>query len=77
MNSGKRYESVQSMGYILCNKDNDIILKNTTIKDLGDCINLLTESTTFNNQHLSPSNINVPGYLASMMSDVGQFTKKS
>ena len=50
MNSGKRYESVQSMGYILCKKDNGIILKNTTIKDIGDSNKLLNESITYNNQ---------------------------
>ena len=56
MNSGNTHESIQPMGYILCKKDNGIILKNTIIKDLGDSINLLNESMAFNNQHLSPSN---------------------
>ena len=38
MNNGARH-----MGYILCKKDNGIILKNTIIKDLGDSINSLNE----------------------------------
>ena len=39
MNNGKRCESVQPVGCILCKKGNDIILKNITIKDLGGSIN--------------------------------------
>ena len=57
MNSGKRHESIQPVGCILCKKDNGITLKKTITKDLGDSINLLNESMTFNNQHLSPFNI--------------------
>ena len=57
MNNGNIHESIQLMGYILCNKDNGIILKNTIIKDLGDSINSLNESMSFNNQQLSSSNI--------------------
>ena len=34
MNNGTRHESIQPMDYILCKKDNGIILKNTIIKDL-------------------------------------------
>ena len=34
------------------------------MKDLGDSINLLNDSTTFNNQHMPSSNIYVTGYLA-------------
>ena len=44
------------MGYILCKKDNGVILNNTIMKDLGDSINALNESMTFNNQQLSSSN---------------------
>ena len=50
MNNGKRHESLQPAGYILCKKNNGIILKNTIIIDIGDFINLLNESMTFNNQ---------------------------
>ena len=50
-------ESVQPVGYILFSKDNGIILKHTIIKYLGDSISLLNESTIFNNQQISPSNI--------------------
>ena len=57
MNNGKRHESIQSVDYILCKKDISIILKNTTIKYLGDSIDLLNESMSFNNQQISPSNI--------------------
>ena len=41
MNNGKRYESIQPVGYIPYKKDNGIILKNTIIKDVGDFINLI------------------------------------
>ena len=41
INSGKRHESIQTVGYILCKKDNDIILSNSIIKDLGDFNNLI------------------------------------
>ena len=40
MNNEKRYESIQPVGYILCKKDNGLILKNTTIKELSDSIKL-------------------------------------
>ena len=63
MNNGNRHESIQPVGYILCKKDNGIILKNTIIKDLGDSINLLNESMSFNNQWLCPFNIYVTGDL--------------
>ena len=43
MNSGKIYESIQPVDYILCQKDSGMILKNTIIKDLGDSTNLLNE----------------------------------
>ena len=55
MNNDKRHESIQPMSCILCKNDNDVILKNTIIKDLGDSINLLNESIRFNNQYLSQS----------------------
>ena len=35
MNNGNIHESIQPVGYILCKKNNGIILKNTIIKDLG------------------------------------------
>ena len=56
-NDDTRHESIQPVGYILCEKDNGIILENTIIKDLGDSINSLNESMTFSNQQLSSSNI--------------------
>ena len=34
------------------------------MKDIDDSINLLNDSTTFNNQHMPFSNICVTGYLA-------------
>ena len=49
MNNGKRYESVQPVGYILCKKGNCMILKNSIVKDLGDSLNLLNKSMKFNN----------------------------
>ena len=57
MNNGKRHESIQPIGCILCKKDNGIILKNTIIKDLGKSINLLNKSMIFSNHHISSSNI--------------------
>ena len=63
MNNEKRYESIQAIGYTLCKKDHGLVLKNTTIKDLGNSINLLNESMLCNNQQLSPSNIYVTGDL--------------
>ena len=63
MNNGNRHESSQPVGYILCKKDNGIILKNVIIKDLGDSINSLNESMSFNNQQFSSSNIYVTGDL--------------
>ena len=50
MNNEKRHKTIQFVGYILCKKDNELILKNAIIKDLGDSINVLNESTSFNNQ---------------------------
>ena len=40
MNNGNRHESIQPVGYILYKKDNEVILKNTIIKDIGDSIKL-------------------------------------
>ena len=51
MNSGKRHEGIQPVSYILCKRNDGIMLENTIIKDLGDSINLLNESMIFNNQH--------------------------
>ena len=50
MNNGKRHESIQLVGFILYKKDNNIILKTTIIKVIGDSINVLNESMSFNNQ---------------------------
>ena len=63
MNNGKRCESIQPAGCILCKKNNSIILKNAIIKDLRDSIHLLNESMIFNNQRISPSIIYITGYL--------------
>ena len=63
MSNEKILERIQPVGYILCKKDNGLILENTIIKDLGDSINLLNKSMLFNNQQLSPSNIYVTGDL--------------
>ena len=57
MNNGTWHESIQLVGYILCKNDNGIISKNTISKDLGDSINSIKESMSFNNQQLSLSNI--------------------
>ena len=59
-------------GYILCKKDNGLIFKNTIVKDLGDSLNLLNESMSFNNQQLSPSNIYVTGDLAFLVILLGK-----
>ena len=59
MNNGNWHESIQPLDYILYKRDNGLILKNTIIKDLGDSINSLNESISFNNQQLSSSNIYV------------------
>ena len=64
MNNEKRHENIQRVGYILCKKNNGIILKDTIIKDLGDSVDLLNESMTFNNQQLSPFNIYVTSDVA-------------
>ena len=39
MNNETRYESIQPVDCILCKKENELILKNKIIKDLGDSIN--------------------------------------
>ena len=64
MNNGNRHESIQPMDYILCKKDNGIILKNPIMKDLEDSISSLNESMSFSNKQLSLSNIYVTGDLA-------------
>ena len=72
MNNGTRHESIQPVGYILCKKDNGIILKNTIIKNLGDSINLLNESMSFNKQQLSSSNMYVTDDLAFLVNLLGK-----
>ena len=72
MNDNTRHESIQPVSYILCKKDNGIILKNTIIKDLGDSTNLLNESMIFNFQQLSSSNIYVTGDLAFLVIVLGK-----
>ena len=72
MKDDTRHESIQPVDYILCKKDNGIILKNTIIKDLGDSINSLNEEMTFNNQQLSSSNIYVTGDLACLVILLGK-----
>ena len=72
MNNEQRHKSIQPVGYILCKKDNGIILKDTTIKDLGDSISLLNKSMPFNNQQLSPSNIYVIDDLACLVILLGK-----
>ena len=72
MNDDTRHESNQPVGYILCKKDNGIILENTIIKDLVDSINSLNESMTFNNQQLFSSNIYVTGDLAFLVILLGK-----
>ena len=64
MNNGNSYERIQTVGHILCKKDNGIILKNTIIKNLGDSIHLLNEAMSFNNEQLFSSNIYVTCDLA-------------
>ena len=64
INNERWRESIQPVNYILCKKDNGIILKSTIIKDLGDSINLLNESMSFNNKKICPSNICVTDDLA-------------
>ena len=72
MNIGKTHENIQPVGYILCKKDNDIMSKNTIIKDIGDLNNLLNDSISFNNQQLSPFNIYVTGDLACLVVLLGK-----
>ena len=72
INNGTRHERIQPVGYILCKKDNGIILKNTIIKDIGDSINSLNESISFNNQQLSSSNVYVTGDLAFLVILLGK-----
>ena len=58
MNNGNKHESIKPVDYILCKKNNGIILNNTIIKDLGDSINL------FNGQcHLITNNYLYPTYI--------------
>ena len=52
--------------------DNDGTLKNAIIKDLGDSINLLYESMTYNNQNLSPFNIYATGDLVFLVILLGK-----
>ena len=72
MNNEKRHESIQFIGYILYKQDNGLILKNTRIKDLGDSINLLNESMSFNNQQLAQFNIYITGDLAFLVILLGK-----
>ena len=72
MNNGKSHESIQPMSYILCKKNNEIILENIIIKDIGEYINLLNEPMIFNNQHVSPSNIYVRGDLVFLVVLLGK-----
>ena len=72
MNNGNRHESIQPVGYILCKKDNGIILKNIIIKYFGNSINVLNESMLFNNQQLFSSNIYVTGDLAFLVILLGK-----
>ena len=72
MTNGKRCESIQPVGYILCKKDNGIILNNIITKDLGGFINLLNESMILINQHISQSNIYVTSDLACLVSLLGK-----
>ena len=74
MNTRKNHASIQLVGYILYKKYNDIILKDTTIKDLGDSANLLIKSKIFNNQHIYiyPSNIYVTGDLTFLVILLGK-----
>ena len=60
------------MDYTLCEKDNGIILNKTIIKDLGDSINLLNESMSFDNQQLSSSNIYVTSDLVFLVILLGK-----
>ena len=72
MDNGTRHESIQPLGYILCKKDNRIVLKNTIIKDLGDSINLLNELMSFNSQQLFSTNIYPTGDLAFLVTLLGK-----
>ena len=63
MNSNKSRKYIEPIGNIVFKKNNDIILKNTIIKDLEDSIKLLKESMIFNNQYISLSTVYVRGYL--------------
>ena len=72
MNNEKRHETIQFVGYILCKKDNELILKNAIIKDLGDSINVLNESMSFNNQRQSLFNIYATGDLAFLVILLGK-----
>ena len=72
MNNSNRHESIQPVGYILCKKDNGIILKNIIIKYFGNSINVLNESMLFNNQQLFSSNIYVTGDLAFLVILLGK-----
>ena len=53
MNSNKSRKYIEPIGNIVFKKNNDIILKNTIIKDLRDFINMLNEFMIFNNQYIS------------------------
>ena len=72
MNNEKRHESIQPVGYILYQKDNGIILKNTIIKYIGDSISLLNESISFKSQQLFPSNMYVTSDLESLVILLGK-----
>ena len=72
MNNGNKHESIKPVDYILCKKDNGIILNNTIIKDLGNSIHLFNESMSFNNQQLSSSNIYVTGDLVFLVILLGK-----
>lgn len=72
MNCDRRRESIQPVHCILYKNDNDAILEDTIMKDLGDSIDFLTEYISFNNQHMFPSNIYVTGDLAFLVILLGK-----
>ena len=57
MNSRITVESISSLTYILCTKDNGYMLKNIIIEKLKELFKLILEAMTFDNQQLSISNM--------------------
>ena len=54
---GQSHVRISNTTYILCKKDNGLMLKNTVIEKINDSFKLMLVSMTFNNKRLHITNI--------------------